>query len=183
MEYDEFLAALSKILEEKKRPYYVTGGFAVSVWGRPRATFDIDIVMMIRGEDVPTVASALRTLGKDMYVDEQMMKAEIRKQGEFNIIHPESGLKVDFWVLKEDAFSKSCLARRVAKVIRGQKVYFISPEDLVLSKLQWYARTESSRHLEDVESVFKIFGEQLDRKYLKEWAKKLGVLETLNQFT
>lgn len=183
MEYDELLANLAALLERDQRPYFVTGGFAVSVWGRPRATFDIDIVMVIREEDVPRVARALRMLGETTYVDEETMRREIRKRGEFNAIHPESGLKIDFWVWdSDDALDQSCLKRKVPKVVRGQRVYFISPEDLILSKLKWHVQSGSERQFEDVKTIFKFSEKQLDKAYLKEWAEKLGMSEILSQF-
>lgn len=176
------LAALAKILEQNQKSYFVTGGFAVSVWGRPRATFDIDIVMVIDEKDIRLVAKALRTLGEAMYVDEDVMKKEIRKKGEFNVIHPDSGLKVDFWVWDDkDPFDSSCLKRKITKKVRGQRVYFISPEDLILSKLRWHAQSGSERQLDDVRSVIRISKDHLDTRYLKQWAKKLNVLQILEK--
>ena len=74
-------------------------------------------------------------------------------------------------------FSKIKLERRVPKKILGKTVYFVSPEDLILSKLEWYKQSQSTRHLEDVESIFKISAKKLDKKYLAHWAKKLKVEE------
>ena len=50
-----------------------------------------------------------------------------------------------------------------------------SLEDLILAKLYWQQISPSSKQLEDVESVFKISGDKLDRKYLAKWVAKLGV--------
>jgi len=83
---------------------------------------------------------------------------------------------------KKDSFDLFRLKRRVAKKILGQEVYFTSPEDLILSKLVWYQKTASSRHLEDAESILKVSGKKLDTKYLKQWAEELGVLEILNEY-
>ncbi len=179
MEYDELLAHLAEILNNQKRPYYVTGGFAVSVWGRPRATYDIDVVISIHEEDVSVLATALRGLDGTTYVDEEMMRSEIRRNGEFNVIHLDSALKIDFWVLKDSPTDLLRLKRRVPKTIRGIPVYFISPEDLILSKLQWYEQSKSSRHLQDVAFVLKISDALLDHTYLAHMAKQMGVAEIL----
>ena len=48
-------------------------------------------------------------------------------------------------------------------------------EDLILVKLRWQQISPSSKQLEDVESIFKISGDKLDRKYLARWVVKLGV--------
>lgn len=65
----------------------------------------------------------------------------------------------------------------------GYKVYIISPEDLILSKLILYAQGESSKQLEDIKSVITI-QKKLDWKYINKWAKihnTNGVLTTLRK--
>jgi len=180
---EKLLIKIAKILSDLKIKYFVTGGFAISVWGRPRATFDINIVIKLIEPQAATLTKALREISKAGYVDENMIKEAIRHKGEFNFIDPNSGLKVDFWVAKEEALTPPEFRNRKLKKISGQTVYFISPEDLVLSKLQWYQQTQSSRHLEDAESVLKISDKKLNIGYLKRWAEKLGVLEILNKLT
>ena len=44
---EKILIEIAKILSDLKIKYFVSGGFAVSVWGRPRATFDIDIIVKL----------------------------------------------------------------------------------------------------------------------------------------
>lgn len=110
-----------------------------------------------------------------------MIKDAIKHKSEFNFIESDSGLKIDFWVSEKDISSPPEFKNKKLKKIDGQNVYFVSPEDLILSKLQWYQQTNSSRHLEDVDSIFKISGKILDKKYLKKWSEKLGVLSILNK--
>lgn len=69
------------------------------------------------------------------------------------------------------------LKRAVKKEVWGQKIYFISPEDLILIKLKWYQDSNSTRHLEDVESILKI--SKVDLKYIKKWAKEQKTLNIL----
>ncbi len=178
------LAGIAKILNRLNIPYLVTGGMAVLVWGRPRFSADIDIVIQLKYENVIELKNALLTFRKKGYVDDEAIKEAIRNKGEFNFIDIESGTKVDFWIQKEsDPFVLEQLKRKVAKKIFNEKVYFISPEDLILSKLVWYQKSgESSRHIEDVESVFKISGGKLDIKYLKKQAVKLGIAALLKRF-
>jgi len=177
----ELLVGVAKILEELKVPYVITGGMAVLIWGRPRFTADIDIIFNLKKEQVDVLSKLLMGLGEAGYVNKEAMLEAISNYGEFNFIDGQTGVKVDFWVLRESPFNESQIKRRVTKEILGQKIYFISPEDLILSKLQWYQQTKSSRHTEDVESILKISGDKLDMNYLEKWAEKLGVLENLNK--
>jgi len=70
--------------------------------------------------------------------------------------------------------------RRVKKrKIKSKKVNLISPEDLILSKLEWYKKGNSERQIEDIRSVLKFT--KINRKYLEKWAKKLSLVEKLRK--
>lgn len=170
------LIKVAKILEELEIPYLVTGGMAVFVWGRPRFTADIDIVVELEPENINDLEEALMALSEASYVDKDTIKRALMRHGEFNFIDGKTGVKVDFWVLDKNSFDKSRLKRRIGRKILNENVYFISPEDLILSKLWWYERSESSRHLEDIESVLKI-QKKLDLWYIKKWAKEQSTIK------
>lgn len=176
----ELLVEIVKILDRLNIQYLVSGGMAVLVWGRPRFTADIDIVVELTKERLSKLEIALRQLLKSGYLDRETMVWAMSHQGEFNFIDGESGLKVDFWVTKDDPFTRSYFQRKVTQKVLGNTVYFISAEDLILVKLLGYKNSQSSRQFEDVESIFKISGNQLDKKYLSKWAQKLGLREILN---
>lgn len=177
------LANIAKIFDNLKLPYLVTGGMAVLVWGRPRFTADIDVVVEIKTSDVKGLVEALKNLGQAGYIDEDVADEIVRKGGEFNFIDGTTGIKVDFWVSNNGPFDLSRFERRTTRKILNQKIYFTSPEDLILSKLKWFKESGSNRHLEDAESVLKISGENLDVEYLKTWAKKLEVKDEFKKLT
>ena len=179
---EKLLLKVVMVLDKLKIDYLITGSFAVSVWGRPRATFDIDIVVKLIEPKIAPLAKLLKEISKEGYIDENTAKEAAGGKGEFNFIDPDTGLKVDFWVEKDDLETKAQFNRRIVKKINNKKVYFISPEDLILNKLKWYKQTESSRHLEDIGSIFKISGKKLDKKYLRQNAEKLGFLKIINKY-
>src|ERR1035437_9789930 len=125
---EEILIKLVKILDSFKINYFITGGFAISVWGRPRATFDIDIVVRIIETQADKLAKAWRSISRAGYADEDMIKEAIKNNGEFNFIDPDSGLKVDFWTDAEDKRDPPEFKNRKIIKINGQKVFFVSPE-------------------------------------------------------
>jgi hypothetical protein len=175
----KLLIKIAKILDKWQISYLVTGGMAVSVLGRPRFTADIDVVIEMKKKDIANLAHSLQLLDGAGYVEEDAMIDALKNEGEFNFIDGETGMKVDFWILKNDAFDKSRLNRRKEEKILDYSVYFSSPEDLILSKLLWVKASGSARQMDDVESVMKISGDKLDKKYLKIWAIKLGVSDIL----
>ena len=178
MEQEELLKKIAEILQRLRIPYIVTGGIAVVVWGRPRFTADIDIVVELLAQKIDALAGELLQIDKDVYLDKIMMRRALEQEGEFNFIHPASGLKVDFWILKNNAFDKERMRRRVYRKIAGAGIFLSSPEDLILMKLLWYNETESSRQLEDVESVLKI-QKKLDMRYILRWARLHGTITIL----
>lgn len=179
MDEQELLKRIGNILEKLNIPYITTGGVAVSVWGRPRFTADIDLVIELFPEQVPRLTQELLKI-KDGFADQETIARAVAHQDEFNFIHSSSGIKVDFWVMKhDDAFDRQRMKRRIKKIIDGQTVYFASPEDVILKKLVWFEKSRSTRHLEDIESIMRI-QKNLDGDYLKKWAKRLNVLKILN---
>ncbi len=180
MEIEDLLTKIADILKDLKIPYIITGGIAVSVWGRPRYTADIDIVVEMIPRNINPFAKKLLTVDKDVYILEEAMQKALENKGEFNFIHPQSGLKVDFWVVG-DNFEKQKIKRGIYKKIDDKKVCFSSPEDLILSKLRWYKISPSDRHIDDIKSVLKISAKILDRKYLKKWIKRLELEEIIKE--
>jgi len=177
MEIENLLIKVVKILDNLRIPYVITGGMAVSVWGRLRSTADIDIVVELLPKNIDLLAKKLLAVDKDVYVSKEAMREALKRKGEFNFIHPQSSLKVDFWVVK-NAFNKLEIERGIEKEFEGYKVKIVSPEDLILSKLLWYQQIESTRQLEDIESVLKI--SKVDTEYIKRMAEKQKTLAILN---
>jgi len=173
---EDLLCLVAKILNELKIPYIITGGMAVAVWAKPRFTWDIDIVIELLPQKLPLLAQKLLAIEKGVYVDQRMMQDALEKKGEFNFLHPHTGLKVDFWILKDDSFDKERIKRPRRKIINGQSINFISPEDLILSKLLWYNISPSEKQLDDIRSVLRI-SKKVDIGYIKRWAQKQNTLE------
>jgi len=165
------LVNIAKILKELKIPYIITGGMAVLVWGRPRFTADIDIVIEFDHNKVDKLEKALLSLSTIGYFDKKAVQEAIDNKGEFNFIDGNTGIKVDFWVLSDDSFDLSRIKRKKNKKILGENVFFSSPEDLILIKLKWYKESSMSRQIEDVESILKISDKKIDFKYLKNGQK------------
>ncbi|MBI4287485.1 MAG: hypothetical protein HY671_03520, partial [Chloroflexi bacterium] len=77
-------------------PYLVTGAMASVTWGEPRMTIDIDIVADMKTEHISGLGEHFPK--SEFYFDEAMIREAIEGKGQFNIVHPESGLKIDIYV-------------------------------------------------------------------------------------
>ena len=153
--------------------YFMFGSMATMYYGQPRFTRDIDLVVRIR----PRQALGFETLFplSEFYCPPpEVIKDEVQRRGSFNLIHQQSGIKVDLVLDKETDFYKSEFVRRKKiKISADLDVYLASPEDLILKKLDYYREGESEKHLNDIRDI--LMNVQLDEEYLLFWIKKLGL--------
>ncbi|HEY7771515.1 MAG TPA: hypothetical protein VIB55_25320, partial [Longimicrobium sp.] len=85
-------------------PHMLTGSFASSYHGAPRATQDIDLVISPTAEQVRSFVKLLPKA--EYYVSETAAMEAIQSQGKFNVIDLASGWKIDLIVCKSRAFSR-----------------------------------------------------------------------------
>ena len=89
----------------------------------------------------------------------------------FNIIDHASGFKADFVVLKNEPFRQEEFRRRVAMDYFGKRIFVVTPEDLIISKLIWIQDWQSSVQIEYIKSL--VGFETLDWPYINEWIDTL----------
>lgn len=164
----EVIKKIVKDLEKLKISYLISGGFAVNVWGRIRTTHDLDVIVAVGLRDIKMLKKVFNS--DNFYFPSEAAEQALLAKTTFNIIHHETGLKIDFWILKDDIFSKSQMRRRVKAKFFDQPIYFISPEDLILIKLKWFKDSESDRHFFDALSIYQT-QEKLNKKYIDKWAQ------------
>ena len=92
-------------------------------------------------------------------------------------------LKVDVFVFAGDELAVEEMKRRVAVPLHEARIWFASPEDIVIQKLDWYRKGEeiSERQWRDVLGVLAVQGTRFDRGYTRHWAVKLGLSELLER--
>jgi hypothetical protein len=170
------LATVVSLLARLGVPYMLTGSMATSYYGRPRATHDADLVIDPSFTQLEALIGALTTAG--FYVSGETARNALRGGRPFNAIEMESASKIDFIVRRDRAFSRTEFTRRtVADLPFGNGVSIVSPEDAVLSKLEWARRSgDSERQLADAAGVVDL-NPDLDRDYITQWAEELGVTD------
>lgn len=167
----DVLKAVARRLDGLRLPYMVTGSMAVNYYAVPRMTRDIDVVVELAAGDAERLCEAFEG---DFYVDREVVHRAAAEQGMFNLIHSASVIKVDFVVRKDSEYRREEFSRRRQLRVEGQDLSVVSPEDLVISKLDWARDTRSEVQLADVRNVlFSVPG--LDEAYLRRWTSRLGL--------
>ena len=169
----ELLKSITSFLERNKIPYMITGAWSVIYYARPRASHDIDFIVELKKEEIPTVLRAFEKLSSEYLIQSGSIKEAIEKKDMFSIIHLPTTLKLDFWLLKSDAFDKSRFARRKKVNLLGQYMSIATAEDTILKKLDWYRYSKIEKHLIDAAFIYRIQKKNLDKNYLKNWIREL----------
>ncbi|HMQ54345.1 MAG TPA: hypothetical protein PKD98_19875 [Anaerolineae bacterium] len=176
---------LIQLLEQRAIRYYIGGSVASSAHGLPRTTIDVDIVVELKHTHVETIVKALQD---SFYIDADMIHAAIDNETSFNIVHLETFIKLDIFILKSNAYDQMIIQRAIEGTLAPDDtdeliVRFSSPEDIVLHKLHWFrlGGQQSERQWGDVIGVLKVQLDKLDRDYMHQWARQLGVDDLLNR--
>ncbi len=171
----EVLGLVSDRLSTRGLPFMLTGSFALAYYATPRMTRDLDIVVALNVHDVDQLVAEF---APDFYIDAETARTAVQSERMFNLMHLESGVKIDFIVRKSSEFRHVEFARRQPVSIAGTRTWIVSREDLILSKLVWALESNSELQRRD---VHQLLAEAVDFDYIYKWAPQLGVATLLNE--
>ena len=154
----------------------LVGSMASAAYGEPRMTKDIDVVVDLREPQVSLLCRAFAS--DEFYVSEPAALQAVRRKGQFNIIHPKSGNKIDLLILPASAWGQAEFLRRErTRILPDLEGYCARPEDVILGKLMYYREGGSEKHMRDITGILKVSGDAVDREYVSAWAVKMGLAE------
>jgi hypothetical protein len=165
----DILKLVANRLNDAKIDYMLSGSVALTFYGKPRMTRDIDIVIMISLEEVDRF---VRLFEQDFYIDRDMATDAIRNQSMFNVIHLETVIKVDFIIRKNQEYRVLEFNNRKKMKLEDQEVSVVSLEDLIISKLYWAKDSFSEMQIKDIVSLIDL---DFDMDYVEEWCTRLGL--------
>lgn len=159
-------------LRRAQIPYVLIGAWALAVWGRPRATLDVDLLVLVHDETFAHLNARMVQVGlkldetwrewNPMLKDSQLRFQ--RQEGTVDLLRPR------------DQHDQQIFQRRRKKRMDGRYYWVVSAEDCILQKL----KVGRPRDFEDAVSVVERRRKELDLTYLEHWARQLGVREELS---
>jgi len=178
----EIARLLHPIFETLGIAYYITGGVAASVYGDPRTTRDLDLVIELNRDNIAQLVEALETAG--FYCPPGAVEDIQNGRGSvLSVTHMSLVLNADIVLNANTEFDRSKMARRRLEALDEagiEQFWIASPEDIVLAKLLWRKQSRSQKQWTDVLGIIKVQVESLARGYLTEWAEKLELIDDLN---
>jgi hypothetical protein len=156
--------------------YLVSGSVAAMLYGEPRVTHDIDFVVFLRPEDVAKLPEVFPA--PEFYVPPAniiVIEMARERNGHFNIIHADSGLKADFYTATRDELHAWAFRHAKRYTIGETPISLAPPEYVIIRKLEYYREGGSEKHLRDIRSMLSVSGEQLDQTALNDWIQRRGL--------
>ncbi|MEM6671803.1 MAG: hypothetical protein AAF726_03105 [Planctomycetota bacterium] len=174
---------VADVLQELDIRFRIGGSVASSALGVGRSTLDVDVVADIRSEHVEQF---VQRLADRYYVDSASIREAIAAHRSFNLIHLQTMLKIDVFVLGARPYDRTSFERATLESIGGEgdRAFPITTaEDVVLRKLEWFVLGDrvSDRQWRDVVGVLRVQGDSLDRSYMRRWASELGLVDLLDE--
>ncbi len=175
----EVALRLVDLLEAHSVPYAVMGGIAVPVWGIPRATYDVDVVLSVTGEGLRGFLAFAKAEG--FQVD------PVYEKGFRDVLKGMEKVCIEWWTeesrrvevdvfLVTTSYQEAAFARRTRVRIDSREVWVLTAADLILHKLA----AGRAKDFADVQNILSVQG-LVDEEYLRGWAKRLSLEEALER--
>ncbi len=163
--------------------YMVSGSVASILYGEPRLTHDIDIVILLDQFDAIAFSQAFPL--KDFYCPPPeilTIESRRRQRGHFNLIHHDTGFKADIYIAPDDAFYYWAF-QHTSNIPLGEETIRVAPaEYVIVSKLSYYREGRSEKHLADIRGILEHSEGTLDWKVIEAESANRGLLEELARF-
>lgn len=157
-------------------PYMVTGSVASIVYGEPRLTHDIDIVITI-----PLVLIEKFTLlfpEKEFYIPPvEILRNEIMRdsRGHCNIIHNQTGFKADIYFAGNSEFQHWALENVRSIDFGGEKMPIAPIEYVIIKKLEFYKEGNAQKHIRDIKAMLDNSNDLIDKELLGKYLDQFGL--------
>ncbi len=164
-------------LNNKKIPYAVTGSVASIVYGEPRMTHGIDIVIEI---NINEAEDFIKCFPEDDFYcpPSEVLKTEIlrRSRGHCNIIHHETGFKADIYFTGSDQFQIWGITNARYFDFNDSKIAVAPPEYVIVKKLEFYKEGHDQKHIKDIIAIIHYSKDQINMQLLEDYIEKFSLI-------
>jgi hypothetical protein len=149
--------------------YSVTGSVAAIIYGEPRLTHDVDLVVRLPPSDAPKIQAAFPDAL--FYCPPQevvRVEASRDQRGHFNLIDHATGFKADVYLAGRDPLQRWALRESRTVELDGIPVRVAPPEYVILRKLEYYREGKSEKHVRDICGMLRQSAASIDLGFLRD---------------
>jgi hypothetical protein len=165
-------------LEDLRVEYMVTGSVAAIIYGEPRLTHDLDLVVDLASEQIPALLKAFAD--EEYYCPPQdliLFEANREQRGHINLIHISSGFKADFYFRGRDPLHIWGLERARRLQFFGVTIRVAPAEYVIVRKLEYFREGGSEKHLRDIRLMTRLSASAIDQAELGRRIAERGLEE------
>lgn len=173
----ELVALFLAPLEATGVQYMVTGSVAATIYGEPRLTQDVDLVLQLSSSDAARVVDAFPD--SEYYAPPlEVLTDEAGRptDGHFNLLHRETGLRADCYLAGDDALCLWGLANCRSLAVGEQRIRVAAPEYVILQKLRYFRAGGGEKHLRDIARMLRVSRDGIDYTVIASWVESLGLV-------
>lgn len=163
-------------LNRLQLPYMATGAVAAIVYGEPRLTLDLDLVLRLPVPDATRFVAEFPTA--EFYVPpREAIEAEAARSrhGHFSLLHLESGLRADIYLASDDPLDVWGLAHRRPESIGGETAWMAPAEYVIVRKLECHQESGAEKHLVDIQGMLRVRPDLIDLPLLESFIHERGL--------
>ena len=150
------------------------------IYGDPRFTRDIDVVLALPAEAIEPLIAAFDAREYHVPPDEALREESSRPAGgHFNVIHRETALRADVYLAGDDTLHAWAFQRRQRIDSEGHGIWVAPVEYVILRKLEYFVLSGSDRHLRDVSMMLQVSRDLIDTTALADLAERRGLTPAL----
>ena len=169
----DHLRNILQVLQRLRINYALAGGLAFSALIEPRATVDIDLLVLFEHTSVHALFHALESAFDALLVhDAPMPFRGITIWRAVGFKHQRE-IILDL-LLAASEFHRQALQRAIALDFMGMEIRVVTCEDLILLKKCAYR----DQDIVDITRIYQRFHDEIDHEYIAYWSQKLGFQES-----
>ena len=180
-EMEPFLYFIKPLIKGEFR-YMITGSIAAILYGEPRMTNDVDLVLYLPAEKTGKLTDSF-PLDEFYCPPEEVLLIESGRLtgGHFNLIHHESGFKCDVYLANDDPLQIWGLSNAQSVSYEGVEIQLAPPEYVIVRKVEYFKAGGSRKHIRDIRAMLRISANTIDLEVIQDKLSELDLLEWWNQ--
>lgn len=168
------LLTFLRIIEAIPLNYMVSGSIASILYGKPRLTQDMDIVVVFSADKIDRFVASFPI--ENYYCPPPEAIKEALKHGDqglLNVIDQKTGFKIDIYPASDDPLiTWGFENKKKVELIENEEVWVAPPEYVIVKKLEYFKEGSSQKHLEDIRGMLEVQDDRIDASLVKDWCNK-----------